>query len=306
VHGVGDASGNFALLIISTRLGILFDQALQDLSSPQYEALDWMTNKDSTDLQFTLSEDELVERFVVLVFYFATGGESWSDQAGFRIPLTETCSWNSGELGVVCNNEGSVVEFVLRKFPHSSTCWSMNCANKLILTLLSNMNVAFNGISGTLPTEVGLLSSLKVLALDNNNLIGLIPHELGQLSTLQFLNLLTNAMTGTTPTELGTLSSLKGLGLGSNNLIGSIPSELGQISTLQEMLLFDNAITGTMPTELGTMSSLVTLSLALNNLRGSIPSELGQILTLEFLSLRDNAVTFTLPSELGFVTNVFL
>jgi hypothetical protein len=117
VHGFGDASGNFALRIIPTRLATLFDQALQDLSSPQYEAFDWMTNNDSTDLQSTLSVDELVERFVLVLLYFATGGESWEDQAGFLIPFNTHCSWNSGELGVVCNDEGSVVTIDLRKFP---------------------------------------------------------------------------------------------------------------------------------------------------------------------------------------------
>jgi hypothetical protein len=110
VHGFGDASGNFALRTFTP---------LQDLSSPQYEALDWMTNEDSTDLQSTMSNDELVERFVLLVLYFATGGESWVSQHGFLNPLNTHCSWNSGELGVVCNDQGSVVELDLCKFSHS-------------------------------------------------------------------------------------------------------------------------------------------------------------------------------------------
>jgi hypothetical protein len=47
-------------------------QALQDLSSPQHEALIWMTNNDSTDLQVKVSDDELVERFVLVILYTRT------------------------------------------------------------------------------------------------------------------------------------------------------------------------------------------------------------------------------------------
>jgi hypothetical protein len=129
VHGYGDSSGNFALQIIFTRfvtLSAIFvdhnvsSQALQDPSSPQYLALAWMADNDSTDLQSTLSDDELVERFALVLLYFATGGRSW-----FLTPLLNTCSWNSiGEgtiLGVGCNAEGSVVTLDLCKLPKSST-----------------------------------------------------------------------------------------------------------------------------------------------------------------------------------------
>jgi hypothetical protein len=126
VHGGGDASGHFSLFITS-RLATLFDQVMQqELSSPQYKAFDWMTNNDSIDLQSTLSEDELLERFVLVIFYFATNGENWFDQIGFLNPWTTHCSWNSytdfviGFEGVVsCNDEGSVMGLVSRKFPHS-------------------------------------------------------------------------------------------------------------------------------------------------------------------------------------------
>jgi hypothetical protein len=127
VHGFGDAPGDFALRIIPNRLATLFDQALQDLSSPQFEAFDWLTNKDSTDLQSTLSDDELVERFALLVLHFTTGGAR-----KFDFPLITHCSWNSAGTGnafvegviegFFCNEEGSVVTLELCKFLHLSTC----------------------------------------------------------------------------------------------------------------------------------------------------------------------------------------
>jgi hypothetical protein len=102
-------------------------QPLQDVSSPQYQALEWMAYSDSIDLLSTLSDDELVERFTLVLLYYAAGGENWSDQAGFLSPLNNTCSWNSivdgttRVLGVSCNEEGSVVMLDLCKCLKSST-----------------------------------------------------------------------------------------------------------------------------------------------------------------------------------------
>ena len=140
VHGVGGASGTFALSIAFNRLAILFDtfatynissQALQDISSPQYAALEWMADIDSSDLQATLSVDELVERFVLVLLHFTTGGASWSDQARFLSPSLNTCSWNNifdSTIGVGCNGNGSVVRLDLRKFHNSPTCQFLNFA----------------------------------------------------------------------------------------------------------------------------------------------------------------------------------
>jgi hypothetical protein len=102
-------------------------QALQDPSSPQYAALFWMVNNDSIDI--ALSDDELIERFALVLFYLVTGGDSWFDQAHFLSPLS-TCSWNSIverdeekwaiTIGVGCNDDGSVVELNLGKSRNST------------------------------------------------------------------------------------------------------------------------------------------------------------------------------------------
>jgi hypothetical protein len=123
------ASGvEYLILVSSTEFASGSNEfEVRILVSHQQEALDWMTNADSTDLQSTLSEDELVERFVLLVLYFATAGENWNSQDGFLNPLNTHCSWNRNigngfVQGVVCNDEGSVVTLDLSKFLHLSTC----------------------------------------------------------------------------------------------------------------------------------------------------------------------------------------
>ena len=127
-----DLPGNFTLSVAINRLATLSQlfvdyeisiQALQDPSTPQYAALDWMANIDSTDLQHTLSDDALVERFVFVLLYFTTGGANWSNQFLFLSPSLDICSWNAGRSfqGVFeCNDEGSVIGLDLCKFPNSS------------------------------------------------------------------------------------------------------------------------------------------------------------------------------------------
>ena len=67
------------------------------------------------------------------------------------------------------------------------------------------------------------------LRLDNNQLSGTIPPELGRLVHLEELFLHGNQFTGEIPRELGDLASLRRLKLGDNQLSGTLPAELGDI-----------------------------------------------------------------------------
>ncbi|MDE2963436.1 MAG: hypothetical protein OXU26_05965, partial [Acidobacteriota bacterium] len=68
------------------------------------------------------------------------------------------------------------------------------------------------------------------LDLNDNQLTGSIPAELGNLVNLRFLVLDYNQLTGAIPAELGDLANLQNLWLANNQLTGSIPSELGNLA----------------------------------------------------------------------------
>lgn len=74
--------------------------------------------------------------------------------------------------------------------------------------------------------------------LPNFELKGTIPSEIGALSSLQELFLSDNQLTSI-PAELGTLSSLRELHL-DHNPLASIPTELGALSSLQRLYLSQN------------------------------------------------------------------
>ena len=74
----------------------------------------------------------------------------------------------------------------------------------LLHASLANLYLFNNLLTGTIPTELGLLTFVNDLELFNNSLTGSIPSELGRLSILNFLFLSNNRLSGTLPSELGT------------------------------------------------------------------------------------------------------
>ena len=159
-----------------------------------------------------------------------------------------------------------------------------------------------NNLTGLVPPELGGLSSLNLLDLRANNLTGPIPPELGGLSVLTTLALSSNGLTGPVPPGLGGLSYLVVLDLGFNDLSGPIPPALGNLSRLTMLNLRSNDLAGSIPPELGGLSRLNVLNLRFNDLTGPIPPELGGLSRLNVLDLTSNDLTGPIPPELGNLT----
>ena len=158
-------------------------------------------------------------------------------------------------------------------------------------------------LRGVVPPELGNLSKLEHLSLLSNELSGGIPPELGNLFSLLSLNLSDNQLSGEIPPELGNLSNLEALSLGLNQLSGEIPPELGGLSKLESLALGGNQLSGEIPPELGNLSNLERLDLAVNQLSGEIPPELGNLSNLVDLFLvglfgDDNEFSGCVPAAL--------
>lgn len=76
-----------------------------------------------------------------------------------------------------------------------------------------------NKLTGEIPSELGLLTSLEELELGHNNINGNIPTELGSISRLQLIQLDNNNLPGSIPTEFGFLSSLEVIVIGKHSMI---------------------------------------------------------------------------------------
>ena len=161
-----------------------------------------------------------------------------------------------------------------------------------------------NDLTGPIPSELGNLANLTRLYLDDNDLTGPIPSELGNLANLTRLYLDDNDLTGPIPSELGNLANLTRLYLDENDLTGPIPSELGNLANLTRLYLDDNDLTGPIPPELGNLANLTRLRLNENNLTGPIPPELSNLANLTWLYLYGNDLSGPIPSELGNLANL--
>ena len=111
------------------------------------------------------------------------------------------------------------------------------------LEKLEILNLNNNALSGEIPPSLGRLSSLEVLNLGRNihnnifgpvppftGFTGRIPQEIGQLSNLTKLYLNDNYLTGIIPRVLGELADLVELELEFNYLGGCIPGSLGRFA----------------------------------------------------------------------------
>jgi hypothetical protein len=70
------------------------------------------------------------------------------------------------------------------------------------------LDLSFNQISGSIPTNLGNLNNLQSLLLNNNQLNGTIPSEFGNLTSLGFLNLAQNLLIGDVPASFTNLVNL--------------------------------------------------------------------------------------------------
>ncbi len=102
------------------------------------------------------------------------------------------------------------------------------------------------------------------------------------------LNLSNNNLVGTIPVEIGELSALTRLLLHTNQLSGNIPPEIANATELRQIWLFSNQLSGTLPPEIGTLGELTHLGIGGNQLTGNIPVSYGNLSNLAFLALKNN------------------
>ena len=137
-------------------------------------------------------------------------------------------------------------------------------------------------------------SRVNYINLNDNNLTGVVPEQIGDLANLVTLWLGKNKLTEI-HTDISQATSLNTLGLTDNNLT-AIPATIGQLPVLVNLYLKSNNLT-TIPATIGAPSenqiekpsnhTLEKLNLADNKLT-SIPDNIGNLANLTLLRLDDN------------------
>lgn len=170
------------------------------------------------------------------------------------------------------------------------------------LTRLEDLRLNDNPrLGGILPKEIGNLSNLKILYLNNTLLQGALFPEIGNLTNLEILSLYRNQITSIPP-EIGNLNKLRHLSLYFNQL-SSLPPEIGQLSSLTYLNAHTNQITS-LPSTIGQLTNLIEFSVSTNQITGNIPIELTKLNKLQKLFLSNNQISGEIPSELSDLTKL--
>ncbi|MCD7455781.1 hypothetical protein HAX54_029565 [Datura stramonium] len=152
-----------------------------------------------------------------------------------------------------------------------------------------------NNLMGNIPPEIGELKQLQGLYLTNNKLQGHIPEVVCHLSNLVELSVSANELNGVIPECIGNLSMLQNLWLGSNNFSSKIPLSIWKMSGLLLLQMSRNFIEGEAPQDIGGLKAIVELDLSGNHFSGKVPSRLGELQKLQSLDLSNNSFSGTIP-----------
>ncbi|XP_028075665.1 probable leucine-rich repeat receptor-like protein kinase At1g35710 [Camellia sinensis] len=223
-------------------------------------------------------------------------------------------------VGIGCNKASRVTHIDLENYDLRGTLFNFNLSSFLHLVSLehynnsihgtillnigslvrpTNLSLSYNCLLGTIPSEIGMRSSLRELLLYSNNLSGPIPSSIRNLGNLTKLRLTKNKFVGPIPQEVGVLRSLIDLQMSRNNLTGSIPTSIQNLANLTILSLYENQLSGSIPEEVGLLRSLYKLSLTFNNLTGSIPALIENLTYLTILYLYESKLSGFIPQEIG-------
>ncbi|CAN6355867.1 unnamed protein product, partial [Urochloa humidicola] len=163
------------------------------------------------------------------------------------------------------------------------------------------LDLTYNNLSGMVPSAIYNLSSLKYLGLGNNGFVGSLPSTMGNtLPKIEKIIMSVNKLNGEIPRSLANATKLIHIYLAQNSFSGVIPS-MGTLLNLQGLFLFENhrleAGDWTFFSSLTNCTRLSFLDLDGNNIQGNFPSSVANLSrNLEYLVMGSNHMSGTIPS----------
>ncbi|PON33858.1 LRR domain containing protein, partial [Parasponia andersonii] len=238
-------------------------------------------------------------------------------------PSNKLISWNVSEEEdcskwdrVLCNNiTGHVSEL------HLNDGFLKGKINPSSLNLkhLTHLDMSSNDFGGIIiPSFMGSLVSLRYLNLTRGGFNGMIPYQLGNLSSLRHFELANSIvddfqlyvenlhwLSGPIPYAIGNLTSIVSLDFGFNSFDGDMPKSMGSLCNLEAIDLSSNIFNVEISKAFESLSSgclsrkLKSLLLKDNAFVGQILDEIGEYKNLVLLSLRANKIYGPIPMSIG-------
>ncbi|KAJ0688319.1 putative non-specific serine/threonine protein kinase [Helianthus annuus] len=152
-----------------------------------------------------------------------------------------------------------------------------------------------NRLTGSIPKELGNISTLTTLSVEDNLMSGTIPEELGNLASIErlyaFLNfffvLLFDALCISSSYQLIYVCPIFNCRfLNSNSFSGTLPASFANLTTIKEFRIGGNNFSGKIPDYIGRWQSLKSLMQA-SGLEGPIPWRITLLANLSDLRISD-------------------
>ncbi|CAB9510761.1 leucine Rich Repeat [Seminavis robusta] len=138
-------------------------------------------------------------------------------------------------------------------------------------------------LTGTLPSEIGLLTHLQLILLSHTSIAGTIPSEIGLATQLTEFRAAYSNMEGTLPKELyAKLTDLVAFVVNDCNFSGTISPLLGRLTGLQWLSLSNNNFDGTIPNEIESLTDMRRLEVNGNQFTGTVPVSVCENLDVTF------------------------
>ncbi|KAG7957027.1 hypothetical protein I3843_11G154000 [Carya illinoinensis] len=201
---------------------------------------------------------------------------------GLENAVTCDCTFNGTECHVIsivlkAQNLAGILPPDLGRFPY-----------------LQEIDLTRNYLNGSIPPEWGS-TKLVNISLLGNRLMGSIPRELANITTLKSFTVEYNQLSGILPSELGNMSSIERLLLSSNYFTGELPSSFANLTTLKDFRISDNQFSGKIPNYIQNWTNLGKLVIQASGLNGPIPTGiavLGELTDLRISDLNGSEAAF--------------
>jgi hypothetical protein len=209
-------------------------KSLQNYSTPQWNAFDWLSNHQNIS---HLPEWRKKQLFAFATFFYAMQGPSWNKKIrnDWMDETKDECNWFSNQFGMF--------DLVTGQWNESANYSTCNTNGELRHLALQDLQLS--GLEPSIPPEIVFLSSLESIYLSECNITTslhhFLPSELYQMTNLITLSVSSNGFTGVIPSKLGLLINLSVLILWDNGLKGKLP--LAELCCLIHPLPFFSSIT---------------------------------------------------------------
>ncbi|CAL9186687.1 unnamed protein product, partial [Musa hybrid cultivar] len=167
---------------------------------------------------------------------------------------------------------------------------------------LQYLDMSYNNLSGQIPTTLGDLCNLTVLDLSHNNIGGELTNLFYGLSTcsqgasISFLVLNGNNLTGIIPSSMGQLSRLHEVDLSSNSLAGNITeAHFLNLTSLSKLIIASNSLNVMLPNDWRPPFNASIINMSFCHLRGKFPAWIRTQQQLQSLYLSGVGVSGSLP-----------